>query len=56
MAQADLATLNGAIVSIMKELEGEHLLSDARERLEKDLFALVEMRLAIEKQANRTVD
>jgi hypothetical protein len=38
----------------MRELGDENLPSDTRERLEKELAALVDERLAIEKQANRT--
>jgi hypothetical protein len=52
----DLATINSAIACAMRELGDENLSSDTRERLEKELAALVDERLAIEKQANRIAD
>jgi hypothetical protein len=52
----DLATINSAIACAMRELGDENLPSDARERLEKELAALVDERLAIEKQTNRIAD
>jgi hypothetical protein len=51
-----LATINSAITRAMRDLEEPDLPSAARERLEKELSALVDMRLAIERQANGTAD
>ena len=50
----DLATINGKIVRLMSELENEDLVADGRRRLEKQLVTLIDMRIEIEKKANRT--
>jgi hypothetical protein len=55
-ADQDLATINSAIARAMRELGDNDLPSDRRERLERELAALVDTRLAIERQANRTAD
>lgn len=47
-----LSNLNGAIAQRLKELEGKGLLPDARQRLERELLALIDRRIEIEEKAN----
>ena len=52
--ERELEILNLEIARVMEELEEEDLLADARQPLEVRLTALVDMRLAIEREANQT--
>ena len=47
-----LAILNDAIVRLLGKLGDQELDSDARQRLEKELLALIDIRIEIEEEVN----
>jgi len=47
-----LAILNDAIVRLLGELGDQDLDADVRQRLEKELLALIDMRIEIEEKVN----